>query len=170
MGAPCSGVPPPGGKPVPSGKMLMSQTMISPGSIGFPKFGAWAKAALEASTRRAAKISDLGVDMFHLPSALDRPSRDAVVVLAREACYGRNLRCLPTRGHDLGTSRLHIASLVPRAALQYRGTALPAPRHAKATEGLAVHRFLKRRLRPALATISRHHDLRNSSVAGIGNT
>src|SRR5215470_17971242 len=170
MGAPCSGVPLPGGKPVPSGKMLMSQAVISPSSIGFPKFGAWAKAAFEASTRRAAKISDLGVDMFHLPSALNRPSRDAVVVLAREACYRRNLRRLPACGHDLSASRLYIAGLVPRAALQYSGTALPSPRHAKATEGLAVHRFLKRRLRPALATISRHHDLRNSSVAGIGDT
>src|SRR5215831_12640114 len=150
--------------------MLMSQAVISPGSIGFPRFGAWAKAILQPSTSTAAKIRSLRINMFDLPSALDRPSRDAVIVLAREACYRRNLRRLAACGHDLSASRLYIAGLVPRAALQYSGTALPSPRHAKATEGLAVHRFLKRRLRPALATISRHHDLRNSSVAGIGNT
>src|SRR5262245_41387119 len=148
----------------------MSQALISPCSIGFPRFGAWAKAAFEASARATAKISDLCIDMFHLPSALDRPSRDAIIVLAGEACYGRNLRRLAAHGHDLGTSRLHVAGLVPGAALQYSGPALPPPRHAKAGEGLAVYRLLKRRLRPALAAISRDHDLRNSSVAGIGDT
>src|SRR5262245_46311631 len=147
----------------------MSQALISPGSIGFPRFGAWAKAAFEASARATAKISDLCIDMFHLPSALDRPSRDAIIVLAGEACYGRNLRRLAAHGHDLGTSRLHVAGLVPGAALQDRRAAIPVPGHAEPGESLAVHWFLQRRLRPALTPIGGNHDLRNPAVAGVGD-
>src|SRR5207244_5716008 len=169
MGAPWAEVPLPAGKPVPSGKMLMSQAASSAGSIGLPRFGPWAKAAFEPRASRAAKIRGLCVNMFHLPIALDRPSRDAVVVLAREARYGGNLRGLAARGHDLGAGRLHVASLVPRAALQNPRTALPAPGHAEAGKGLAVHRLLQRRLRPALAAIGRDHQLRYTAIARIGD-
>src|SRR4030095_16891199 len=171
MGAPWAGVPLPGGKPVPSGKMLMSQAVISAGSIGFPRFGAWAKAALEPkeSARTKVVIEILRIDMFHLPIALDRPGRDAVVVLTREARYRANLRSFATRGHDLGAGQLHVAGLVPRAALQDRRAAIPVPGHPEPGESLAMHRFLQRCLSPALAAISRHHDLRNPAVARIGD-
>src|SRR5690348_9890107 len=141
MGAPWAGVPLPGGKPVPSGKMLMSQAAISAGSIGFPRFGAWAKAALEPreSARTKAVIGILRINMFDLPLVVDRPARGAVIVLARKSRYGRDFRRLAAQGHDLSARRLHVAGLVPRAALQYSGTTLPAPRYAKASEGLAVH-------------------------------
>src|SRR5256886_7337752 len=169
MGAPWAEVPLPAGKPVPSGKMLMSQAASSAGSIGLPRFGPWAKAALEPRASRAAKIRGLRVNMFHLPIALDRPSRDAVVVLAREARYGGNLRGLAARGHDLGAGRLHVAGLVPRAALQNPRTAIPAPGHAEAGKGLAVHRLLQRRLLPALAAIGRDYHLRYPAIARIGD-
>src|SRR5712692_10162492 len=169
MGAPWAGVPPPGGKPVPSGRMLMSQAAISAGLISFPRFGAWAKAALEPRASTTAKTRSLRIDMFHLPIALDCRGRDGVVVLAREARYGRDLRGLAAHGHDLSPGRLHVAGLVPRAALQDRRAAILVPGHAEAGEGLAVHRFLQRRLRPALAAIGRHHDLRNPAVARIGD-
>src|SRR5207244_11279880 len=96
------------------------------------------KAALEPRASRAAKIRGLRVNMFHLPIALDRPRRDAVVVLAREARYGGNLRGLAARGHDLGAGRLHVAGLVPRAALQHPRTPTTPPGHAQARTALPV--------------------------------
>src|SRR2546430_4662409 len=122
MGAPWAGVPLPGGKPVPSGKMLMSQAVISAGSIGLPRFGAWAKAALEPreSARTKAVIGILRINMFDLPLVVDRPARGAVIVLARKGRYGRDLCRLAAQSHDLGARRLHVAGLVPRAALQDR--------------------------------------------------
>src|SRR4249920_254447 len=169
MGAPWAGVPLPGGKPVPSGKMLMSQAVISAGSIGFPRFGAWAKAALEPSARAAATIICLRINMFDLPLVVDRPARGAVIVLARKSRYGRDFRRLAAHGHDLSARRLRVAGLVPGAALEDRRAAIPVPGHAEPGESLAVHRFLQRRLRPALTTIGGHHDLRNPAVARIGN-
>ena len=102
---------------MPSGKMLMSQAVISAGSIGFPRFGAWAKAALEPkeSARTKVVIEILRIDMFHLPIALDRPGRDAVIVLARKARYRGNF----------------VVS--PRAATIWArvGCTLPASSHAR---------------------------------------
>src|SRR5882672_11973839 len=91
MRAPSAGVPLPGGRPVPSGRMLMSHAAISAGLIGFPRFGAWAKAALEvrASASTTMCPRSLRVYMLDLPIAIDRPTRDGVVVLAWEAGYGR---------------------------------------------------------------------------------
>src|SRR5215475_2050838 len=171
MGAPWAGVPLPGGKPVPSGKMLISQAVISAGSIGFPRFGAWAKAVLEPkqSARIKAVIKILRINMFDLPLAVDRPTRGAVIVLTRKSGYGRDFCRLATHGHDLSARRLHIAGLVPRATLQDRRAAVPVPGHAEPGESLAVHWFLQPRLRPALTTIGGHHDLRNPTVAGIGD-
>src|SRR2546425_11080769 len=160
MRAPWAEVPLPGGKPVPSGEMLMSQAAISAGSIGFPRFGPSAKAALEprASARTTAELRSLGVNMGALPLAVDRPARDAVVVLAREGRDGRDRFGLAALGHDLGAGRLRVAGLVPRAVLQDCRPAIPVPGHAEAGKSLAQHRRLQRRLPPALTAIGRNHD------------
>src|SRR5262245_26723805 len=82
--APCAAVPLPGGSPVPSGRMLMSQGAMSASVIFAPSPGGCANAALEARAN-ASTARDLGVDMFHLPFAVHRPAREAVVVLVGEA-------------------------------------------------------------------------------------
>src|SRR5262245_33634060 len=67
MGAPCAGVPLPGGRPVPSGIALMSQAPTSFSVIGWPRLGpCWASAVPVASASAAARRTDLRVDMFHL--------------------------------------------------------------------------------------------------------
>src|SRR2546427_6169965 len=104
-------------------------------------------------SQAAISAGPLCIDMFDLPIALDRPGRNAVVVLAWEARYGRDFRGLAAHGNDLGAGRLHVAGLVPGAALQYRGTTIPAPGRTKPGEGLTRHRLLQRRLRPALAAV-----------------
>src|SRR5258708_37278041 len=95
MRSPCAGVPPPGGKPVPSGRILMSQAAMSAGSIGLPRLGPSAKAAPDPSaTRSTNACPGLGVNMLHLPFAVDRPARYAVVGLVREADHRRIMHCL----------------------------------------------------------------------------
>src|SRR5439155_9955900 len=117
--APSAGVPLPGGRPVPSGRMLMSQAAISAGLIGVPRFGAWAKAVLEAraSMNTTTDSRSLGIDMLDLPAAFDCPGCDRVVVLTGKTCYRRNPRGLAALGHDLGSGGLRVAGLVPCAAL-----------------------------------------------------
>src|SRR5260370_3786980 len=139
MRAPSAGVPLPGGRPEPSGNTLMSQAAMSAGLIGLPRFGVWAKAtpALRATASMTANPRKLRVYMLHLPAALDRPTGDRVVVLAVEACHRRKSRGFAARRHQLGSGRLLIAGLVPRSALQYRGAAVPSPRHAESSECLA---------------------------------
>src|SRR3989442_9469076 len=159
MRAPSAGVPPPGGKPVPSGMMLMSQAAISAALIGFPRFGPSAKAALEASASTRAEPRSLCVNMGDLAFAVDRPARGAVVVLAREGRDGRARLRLAALGHDLRAGRLHVAALVPRAALQDRRPAIPVPGHAEPRERLAHYRLLQLSVNPALAAIGRDHDL-----------
>src|SRR5258708_2787775 len=161
MRAPSAGVPLPGGRPVPSGSTLMSQTAISAGLIGFPRFGAWAKASpvLRASVGITAKQKRLRISMLHLPVALDRPTGDGVVVLAGEAGQRRNFRGFAARRHQLSSGRLLVAGLVPRPALQYRGAAVPAPRHAESSERLAEDRLLQCCVRPSLAALGGYHDL-----------
>src|SRR2546426_4624457 len=112
--------------------MLISHAAISAGVIGFPRFGACAKAEaeLKATMSTTADTRSLCVHMLHLPGAVDSPGRDGIVVLTREGCYGRSLRRLAAHGHDLGARRLRVAGLVPRAALQYRCTSVPAPWNA----------------------------------------
>src|SRR3989442_13600830 len=132
MRAPWAEVPLPAGKPVPSGEMLMSQAAISAGSIGFPRFGPSPKAALEpsASARTTAELRSLGVNMGDLPLAVDRPARDAVVVLAREGRAGRDRLGLAALGHDLCAGRLRVAALVPPAAWPDCPPAIPVPGHS----------------------------------------
>src|SRR5262252_2549356 len=82
-GAPCAAVPLPAGRPVPSGRMLMSHAAMSASEIFAPRPGDCAKAAPEQRRRAATRRS--GVDMFHLPLAVHRPAREAVVVLVGES-------------------------------------------------------------------------------------
>src|SRR6476660_161703 len=104
MRAPCAGVPPPGGKPVPSGRMLMSQAAMSAASIGLPRLGPSARAAPAPNARASAAVETeaLRVNMFHLPFAVDRPAREAVVVLVRKAEHRRDVPGLAALGHELG--------------------------------------------------------------------
>src|SRR5262245_34835943 len=127
--------------------MLISQAASSLELIGFPRFGACAKAALEprASVSTTANKQSLSVYILHLAAALDRPTCNGVVVLAREAGHGRNARGLAAHSHDLGSSRLCVARLVRRSALQDCGTAVPAPRNAEPGERFAQHRLLQSR-------------------------
>src|SRR5690242_2107980 len=150
MRAPSAGVPLPGGRPVPSGSTLMSQAAMSAGLIGFPRFGDWAEAtaAVRASVSATANPKRLRVYMLHLPAALDRPAGDRVAMLAGEAGHCRNSRSFTARCHQLGPRGLLVAGLVPRPALQYRGAAVPSPRHAESSERFAEHRLLQCRLRP----------------------
>src|SRR5438093_6581477 len=142
MRVPCAGVPAPGGKPAPSGCTLMSHAPMAAGLIGWPRWGPAAAAAPAASqsARHAAAIIPLGVHMLDLPRAVNRPAGDGVEVLVRKRHGWRDRLHLPTFGHKLGAGRLHVAGLVPGAALQDGGTAVPAPGHAKAGEGLTQHR------------------------------
>src|SRR2546426_792334 len=149
MREPSAGVPLPGGRPEPSGMMLISQAAISAGEIGFPRLGPWAKAALEPRMRAnrhmtaALNVICLGINMFHLPRAVDAPARGAVVVLAGEARHARHRLGLAASGDDLSAGRLHIARLIPRAALQDRRPAIPAPGYAEPRESLGQYRFLQ---------------------------
>src|SRR5215470_7841475 len=129
MRAPCAGVPAPGGKPVPSGCTLMSHTTMAAGSIGWPRLGPAAATtpAARQSARHAAASLPLGVDMLHLPRAVDRPAGDGIAVLVQHRHGGRDRLQLPAFGHKVGASRLHVAGLVPGAALQDGGTTVPAP-------------------------------------------
>src|SRR5467141_2834903 len=117
-GAPCAGVPLPGGKPVPSGRMLMSQAAMSAVSMGLPRLGPAARQPkLTAKINRAPV--NLCVDMAYRPRAVDRPAGHAVVVLARECRHRRNFRSLAAHRNDLGARRLHVARVIPCQALQY---------------------------------------------------
>src|SRR5438876_11144363 len=108
MGAPCAGVPLPGGRPVPSGRMLMSQAAISAVSMGLPRLGPAARQPkLTAKIDRAAV--SLCVDMAYRPGAADRPAGHAVVVLAREGGGRRHFRRLPPQRYGLGARRPQAA-------------------------------------------------------------
>src|SRR5215510_7166319 len=104
-------------------------------------------------------VASLCVYMLHFPAALDRPSRDCVVVLARETGHRWSSCSFATNGHEFSACWLCVAGFVPRAALQYRRAAVPTPRHAEARESLGLHRFLQCCLCPTLAAIGGHHHL-----------
>src|SRR5712691_511750 len=167
-GAPCAGVPLPGGKPVPSGRMLMSQAAISAVSMDLPRSGPAARQPKLTAKINTAPVN-LCVDMAYRPRAADRPAGHAVVVLAREGRHRRDFRSLAAYGDDLRAGRLHVARLVPCPALQYGGAAIPVPRNAEPGEGLAQHRLVQGRLRPALATVRRDRHFRNAAIARISD-
>src|ERR1700730_10323679 len=125
--------------------MLVSHTSISAGLTALPRFGPSPCAADEpsASATTMAERRCLCVNMVHLPVAIDRPARDGVEVLVRESVNGRDRFQLAALRDELGTSRLRVARVVPGAALQYSGTAVPTPRHAKARKRFAEHRLLQ---------------------------
>src|ERR1700675_2559014 len=99
--------------------MLISHAAMSTGSIGFPRLGVSAIAA-PAKTTSAAKtleVSGLRVNMLDHSLVIDSPACHGIEVLVRKGQDGRNLLQLAALGHELGAGRLHIARLVPRAAL-----------------------------------------------------
>src|ERR1051326_1004445 len=109
------------------------------------------------------------IDMAHLALAIDRPARDGVEVMAREAAHRGHLGRLPALGHELLAGRMRVAAFVPGPALQDRGAAVPAPRHAEAGEGFWQPRLVERGFRPALAAIGGDEDLCDPPVARIGD-
>src|SRR5262249_15089913 len=167
IGVPLAAVPLPGGRPVPSGRMLMSQGAMSASVMRTPSPGESAIAAPEMSARTAS--SSLYVDMLHLPLAVDRPAREAVVVLVGERERIRRLLRLAALSDEFGAQRLHVAAFVPRTALQDHRTAVPVPGHAEAGERLWQHRLLQRRLAPALAAVGGHQHLRDPALARVGD-
>src|SRR5262249_13553993 len=148
--------------------MWMSQGASSVGLIGLPSSGPSARAAPATRRSEPTPSRSLRVDMLHLPFGVARRAGDAVEVLAREGEPRRRLRGLAAMGDDLGARRLHVAALVPGAALQHRGPAVPAPRHAEARERPRQHRLLQRRLAPALASVRRAHDTGGAAAARLG--
>src|ERR1700732_3683143 len=131
--------------------MLISHAAISAASIGLPRLGPSAEAAPAARPKasQTAVTSLLRVSMLDLPRAVDRPAGDRVKMVVQHHRDRRDGFQLPALGDKLGTGRLHVAGLVPGAALQDCSTTVPAPGHAKAGERLAQHRLLQRRLRRA---------------------
>src|SRR5262245_11604036 len=176
IGAPCLAVPLPAGKPVPSGKTVMSHGARSLGVIGAPRLGRsvfWLSAAntpaAANSAIEAAAAASLSVDMSDAPVAGDRPAGDGVDVLAREGEHRGRCGRLPALRHELRARRLHVAAFIHGAALQRRGAAVPAPRHAEARERLGQDGLLERRFAPALAAVGRDHRLGDASGTGIGD-
>src|SRR5262252_11162506 len=149
--------------------MLMSQSARSASLTGFPRPGpSPATAALAKSDTATASARLLPIDMLCLPLIVDGPGGDDVHVSHREGGHRNVDLGLAAFGEHLGARRLHIAGLVPGAALQHDRLAVPTPGHAEAGERLAQHRLLQRGLRPALAAIGRDHHARDAAVAGIG--
>src|ERR1700733_14933892 len=142
--------------------MLMSQLAMAASSIGLPRLGVSAMeapAVIASNSEAAASSARSGVDMLDLPVAADAPAGDRIVVLIGKAQHRRRFRQFAAGGHEFGAGWLHIAGFIPRSALQRGRAAVPAPRHTETGESLAQHRFLKRRLRPALAPVGGDHDL-----------
>src|SRR5436190_6026400 len=135
--------------------MLISQAAISAASIGLPRLGASAAAAPAARQKpsQTAETSPLRVNMLDLPGAVDPPAGDRVKMMVQHDRDRRDGLQLAALGDKLRTGRLHVAGLVPGAALQNRGAAVPAPGHAKAGERLAQHRLRQCRLPPTLPAI-----------------
>src|ERR1700731_2465695 len=79
IGAPCAGVPLPGGSPVPSGITKMSQAARSEGLTGLPRLGPSAKAAPAARANAATEqTASSCINMLDLPFGIDRPAGDGV--------------------------------------------------------------------------------------------
>src|SRR5215510_9498050 len=145
----------------------MFHAAMSASVIGLPRPGDSASTlpAPKASASAAAR-SDLCIDMLDPPRAVDAPAGDAVVVLVGEGEGARDrLLGLPACRYEFGAQRLHVAALVPGAALQDDRLAVPAPRHAEARERLGVDGVLQRRQAPAFSAVGRDHDLGDAPVA-----
>src|SRR5215470_639627 len=128
---------------VPSGSTSRFQGLMSSSVMVLPRPGVSASAVLALNASSAKERMRLRVDMFDLPFAVDAPAGDAVVMLVRERKRARNRPFgLAACGHELRAGRLHVAGLVPGAALQHDRLAIPAPGHAEADEGLRIDRTL----------------------------
>src|SRR6516162_1851416 len=150
--------------------MLISHAAMSAVSIGLPRLGPSAKAALAVkSASQTVEITMLRVDMLDLPRAVDRPARDGVAVLVQNRRDRRDRLQFAALGDKFGAGGLHVAGLVRCAALQNHCAAVPTPRHAETGEGLAQYRLLQRRLRPGTPAIGRNHDLGDPARAGIAD-
>src|SRR6516225_1728594 len=81
-------MPLPGGRLVPSGRIAISHCLMSLSISGLPRPASCASAVavVNNNAKTAAKI--LGIDMFDLPLAVDRPAGDTVVVLIGESERG----------------------------------------------------------------------------------
>src|SRR4029450_8357153 len=156
---------------VPSGRTSMFHALMSASEMFLPRPGVSASATDPNATESARERTSLCVDMFDLPFVVDGPAGEAVVVLVRESQWvGHRPLGLAARGDEFGPGRLCVAGLVPGAAEQDPGLAVPAPRDGEAREGLRVDRPLQGGLRPALAAIGRDHDFGDAAGAWIGDT
>src|SRR5215468_3010483 len=119
MRDPSAGAPLPDGRPAPSGRTLRSQAAISAGVSGSPRLGVWEKAIAELRTMASTTrhCPNLCVYMFHLPAALDGPTRNRVVMLVGKRGYCWNFRHLATRSNEFGTSWLRVTGFIPGPAL-----------------------------------------------------
>src|SRR5215472_16838137 len=147
--------------------MLMSHSARSAWLIGRPRCGDSARAAQAplASASMQAAITRSRVSMVHLALAIDRPAGDGVEVVAREGAHRGRLGGLSALGHELLAGRLRVAGFVPGAALQDRGAAVPAPRHAEAGEGFWQPRLVERGIAPALAAVGGDGDFCDPPIA-----
>src|SRR6266481_4302816 len=127
MRAPWAGVPAPGGKPAPSGSMLMSHPAMAAASNGLPRLGPSAEAAAAGRQKasQTAVISPLRVNMLDLSRAVDPPAGDRVEMLVQHHRDRRDRLQLTALGDKLGAGGLHVAGLIPGAALQDCGAAVP---------------------------------------------
>src|SRR5437899_899337 len=103
--------------------MLISHAAISAASIGLPRLGPSAEAASAARQKasQTAVSSQLCVNMLDLPRAGDPPAGDRVEMVGQRHRDRWDRLQLPALGDKLRTGRLHVAGLVPGAALQNRG-------------------------------------------------
>src|SRR5688572_23410167 len=111
---------------------------------------------VRAPATAANAALSLADDIAHLPSGVDGPRLDRVVVL-HEADDGALLL-------NVLHGRLHVAVAVDRAAHQHRRLAVPVPRRLEAREALVQDRLLELRLAPGLAAVDR--DVDRANLAG----
>src|SRR5919201_1064257 len=98
--------------------MLMSQSARSASLIDWPRPGV--SAAAPVANRSAAAVSRLlRIDMFHLALVVDGPAGDHIHVSHRERGDGEVCPRLAALSDDLRARWLHVAGLVPGAALQH---------------------------------------------------
>src|SRR4051794_35527176 len=128
--------------------MLMSQAAMFASVTGLPRPGPSADAALaprQSASPRAVTPKTweilVGVNMLDPPGAVDAPAGDRVEMMVKHRPDRRNCLQLAALRDEFGSGRLHVAGIVPGAALQGRGPAVPTPGHAEAGEGFAEHRL-----------------------------
>src|SRR3989442_838008 len=141
--------------------MWRAQAASSPCVIGVPRL------RTAASAGPASNISStLRVNMADSSRCIDAPARDAVVVLARETRNPWHARSLAAHRDDLRARRLHVALIVPGAALQDCRAAIPLPRDAKARERLCHHGLLQCGLPPCRPPAGERPHLADATVPG----